>query len=110
MRDWPIPRMSCNSATESSSCSSRSSSRKRVGSASNRRKLIVDAIERLYHISTYHDWSICCLRDGYIVTKVTLLQKPARPSAPFVRFNVVTLVTLLTFSPCHVVTFFPPNQ
>src|SRR5437899_99115 len=44
MRDWPIPKICCNSATESSSCSSRSSRRNRVGSASNRNKLMVNAM------------------------------------------------------------------
>src|SRR6266446_8478478 len=59
MRDWPMPRMSFNSATESSSCSSSKSSRNRVGSASSRRKLMVDAIVTSNDISTYHDRSIC---------------------------------------------------
>src|SRR5262249_10903559 len=59
MRDWPMPRICCNSATESSSCSRSSSSRRRVGSASNRNKLMVDAMDGDYDISTHHDWSIC---------------------------------------------------
>src|ERR1700693_5655081 len=59
MRDWPMPSMSCHSVTESSSCSSNKSSRNRVGSASRRRKLMVDAMVTSNDISTYHDRSIC---------------------------------------------------
>src|SRR5438309_5088851 len=59
MRDWPIPRISWSSATESSSCSRRRRRRRRVGSAMRRRKLIVDGIDKRNDISTYHDWSIC---------------------------------------------------
>src|SRR6202162_6071927 len=59
MRDWPIQRMCCSSATESSSCSSSKSNRKRVESARSRSKLIVDGILQVNDISTYHDWSIC---------------------------------------------------
>src|ERR1700731_2961323 len=93
MRDCPIPRISCSSATESSSSSSKRSRRSRVGSASRRRKLMVDAILHLHDISTYHDWSICwegnSLNRKSVTSEKPQAESPA--SQPLQRFNDLTL-------------------
>src|SRR5260370_30586062 len=51
----PFDRISCNSATESSSCSSSSNSLTRFGSASRRRDFRIDAIRNSVMISMYQD-------------------------------------------------------
>ena len=74
--------------------------RSRVGSASKRRKFMVDAMECRYDISTYHDWSICRL--GTLKrSSVESLQRPINASNPLT-FNVLT-------THMFVVSFFLPN-
>ena len=52
---WPLDRISCSSATDSSSCSSSSRMRRRLGSAASRSDLRIDAIGEISLISIYQD-------------------------------------------------------
>src|SRR5206468_761445 len=107
MRDCPMPRISCSSATESSSSSRRRSRRSRVGSARSRRKLMVDAILHFYDISTYHDWSICCLTVALLKCYIVTTGQSDLP--PPIRFNLVTFLTNHFFHPCSDALFLLPN-
>src|SRR4051812_42230972 len=49
IRDWPIPRISWSSTTESSSFCKRSRRRRRVSSARRRRALTMDGIRLVHH-------------------------------------------------------------
>src|ERR1039457_6287433 len=55
---WPLDRTSWSSATESSSCSRRSRTRRRLGSAASRRDFRIDAITKIDVVSMYQDFLI----------------------------------------------------
>src|SRR5208283_3832256 len=55
---WPITRISCNSATDSSSSFKSNRIRSRLGSATTLSVLTIDGMAEFCYISTYHDTTI----------------------------------------------------
>src|SRR6185503_18120147 len=71
---WPITRISCNSATESSSALRSKTMRSRLGSATTRSIFTIDVAMGFWYTSIYHDTSIQGELNGFLNPRICRIQ------------------------------------